>query len=196
MSQKIFQIKLTHVLTLLSLLFASTSAMAHPGHEQLSLTAGLFSGFLHPLVGLDHLLVLFALGYVSHSLEGNQRWILPLTFVGLMAVGFVVAHAGIHLVSAGAMETMITISLVLAMVLLVVNNHGVKLLKPLSGRFSVWFLPLFAIFHGLAHGYEIPHDASATTFGLAFAAASLSITFVASWLAKGVTRFKVSYRVS
>ncbi len=171
-------------ITALVALFVSASALAHPGHEQLSLSAGLVSGFLHPLLGLDHLVVLFAVGYMSYSSEGSQRWILPLTFVGLMAVGFVVAHSGVHLVSAVTMEMMITISLVLAAGLLAVNSIGRKLLKPIAGLVGTSALTLFAIFHGLAHGYEVPHEASVATFGLAFATTSLAIIFVASSMAK------------
>ncbi len=174
----------------LGLLFASTSAIAHPGHEQLSLTAGLLSGFIHPIMGLDHLIVLFSLGYMSHSLLDSQRWILPLTFVGLMAVGFVVAHSGIHIVSAATTELMISVSLILAAVLLAVNSLARKFLKSFSGLFSAGLLTMFAIFHGFAHGYEVPQEASVVTFGLAFSAMSLVIAFTASFLAGRVVTVK------
>ena len=48
---------------------------------------GILSGFLHPLLGLDHLLAMLAVGILSAQIGGRALWSVPATFVGTMAIG-------------------------------------------------------------------------------------------------------------
>src|SRR5690606_11637820 len=95
---------------LLTALFPAV-AFAHPGHEMASMAAG----FLHPLTGLDHLLVMLAVGLWAGKTGGKARWQLPLIFMLVMAVG---GLAGMSQLVLPGMEIGIAVS-VLAMGLLV-----------------------------------------------------------------------------
>jgi len=157
---------------------ASVAALAHPNHESLSISAGLLSGALHPLVGLDHLLALCAVGALSAPLQGLQKWLVPSVFAALMALGFVLAHGGWHLAVISTMEAMIMLSLLMGAVLLVVNrlasSYFSERAEILRG-FSAWAMTGFALFHGMAHGLEVPLEASAVGFGLSFVMASFAV---------------------
>lgn len=169
---------------LMIIIVFSACAAAHPGHGQLSLSTGLISGFLHPLTGLDHLAVLLTVGYIGGKFTGRQRYLLPATFLGLMAVGFLVSHSGVHIASAATTELMISVSLVLAVVLMVVNGIGMKMLTSLFRQYILPIITAFALFHGLAHGYEVPQGASMTGFGLGFLVASIGLVVSAMVLSR------------
>lgn len=131
------QIRLGVVLTLISKL-----ALAHPGH---GLSNGFASGFMHPLLGWDHLLMMLAVGVWAASIGGKVRWQLPLTFVSTMLVGALLGAAGITL---GGVESTIAAGL-LAL--------GIVLLTRLAinRTLQLFFTALFALMHGLAHGVEL-----------------------------------------
>lgn len=147
---------------------------AHSGHDSIVMSVATISnsmaaGFLHPLLGLDHLLSLIAVGVLASRLTGKQRFLIPIGFVSLMLIGFFTAHGGIHMVSAGSIEMLITLSLAVAALLVVAG----KLLQA-NNSFNVisaWVLTAFASIHGMAHGLEIPAGSSAAMFALGFAAA-------------------------
>jgi urease accessory protein len=77
---------------LLALLFfaAPALALAHPGHE----SSGLMAGLWHPIGGWDHLLAMLAVGLWAASFSGKARWLIPASFVGVMALGFVFGANG------------------------------------------------------------------------------------------------------
>lgn len=138
---------------------------AHPGHDGDhggGLTWDFSGGFGHPLSGLDHLLAMIAVGLWAAQLGGRTRWAVPATFVSVMALGAVIGH-GAAVVP--GVEQAIAASL-LALGLLVATAK--KMPFPAS-------LPLtaaFAIFHGFAHGAEVPADASGLAYGAGFVAAT------------------------
>src|SRR3954469_17428459 len=84
------------LVTLLTFLFIAipTAAFAHPGHGP---EIGAVAGFLHPMSGLDHILCMVAVGAFAVVLGGRALWLLPLSFVGTMAVGFTLGVSGIDL---------------------------------------------------------------------------------------------------
>ena len=153
--------------TLLSL-FCSISS-AHPGHGLAGggLGGGLevaYAGFMHPLTGWDHLLVMLAIGVWASKLGGKARWQLPLTFLSIMTLGAVLGLAGITF---PAVETAIAAS-VMAMGLLLVIN------LPISAISRIGIVALFAVFHGMAHGVELHSQQSyAALGGMLFATALL-----------------------
>jgi len=129
--------------TLFGLLLGSTStlAMAHPGHGMESA----YAGFLHPLSGWDHLLVMLAVGLWAGKLGAKARWQLPLTFMLVMILGAVLGMSGM---SFSGVETAIAASVMAMGVLLVIS-------LPLKPALRVGLVAIFALMHGLAHGAEL-----------------------------------------
>lgn len=133
------------------------AALAHAGHGE---AAGLAHGFLHPLGGADHVLAMVAVGLLAALRGGRALWALPAAFLALMAAGAGLGLAGIPLPLA---ETGIALSIV-AFGLAAVFGLGlpVSALAALVGG--------FALFHGYAHGAEMPEAASGLVYGLGFLA--------------------------
>ena len=71
-------------LTVLALCLAPTAAVAHVG---VGSTSGFAHGFMHPLSGLDHQLAMILVGLFAYQLGGRALWLVPLTFVSVMALG-------------------------------------------------------------------------------------------------------------
>ncbi|WP_236461580.1 HupE/UreJ family protein, partial [Pseudomonas syringae] len=120
----------------LALLLVPTLALAHPGHGD----NGLIAGISHPLGGLDHLLAMLAVGLWAAQQQGAARWALPCTFVGTMLIGGVLGFEGLNL---PALESGIAAS-VLALGLAV----ALAVRPPLA--LAVAATALFALFHGVA----------------------------------------------
>ncbi len=116
-------------------------ASAHPGHG----LGSAYAGFMHPLTGWDHLLVMLAIGVWAAKLGGKARWQLPLTFVVVMALGAGLGFSGFVF---SGLETAIVAS-VMAMGLLLVIN------LPIPAISRIGIVALFAVFHGMAHGIEL-----------------------------------------
>ena len=139
------------ILGLLAVPVAQAHNLAHEG-------ASLSAGFTHPLSGWDHVLAMVAVGLWAARQGGCVEWRLPLVFLVMMTVGAIAAGAGLVL---PAVETGITTSLLVL---------GLLLAFAVSPRaaFGMALVGLFALFHGVAHGVEIPQSASALTFALGF----------------------------
>ncbi|AXO88069.1 urease accessory protein UreJ [Pseudomonas parafulva] len=120
----------------LALLMIALPAFAHPGHDSNPLQDGL----LHPLTGLDHLLMLLGTGVLA-ALTGRTLS-LPLATLSAMFGGAVLGHLFGDLVG---VETLITLSLVVA---------AGALLLPSRQMLLALVMPVFALFHGWAHGVE------------------------------------------
>ncbi|MDR5858348.1 HupE/UreJ family protein [Halomonas eurihalina] len=146
------------------LLLVSGMAMAHPGHgtEQ----GGFMAGLAHPLFGLDHLLAMAAIGLWSLGQSRRLRMAVPLLAVGGMIIGAGLAVAGIGL---PGVESAIALSVLLAGVLVATLA---KLPSLVGGLLVVGFM----LFHGHAHGTEMPHGALLVTYLAGFSLATLGIT--------------------
>ncbi len=161
---------------LLSTLFimATTPALAHVG-QHLGFSAA--SGFAHPLMGLDHLAAMIAVGFWAAMARGKRIWIWPAAFVVAMLAGGVIGRAGIELPH---VEPVIALSVV---VLGVLVATGV--------RAPVWLgatlIAVFAIFHGHAHGAEAPAEGWAG-YALGFAAATALLHLVGIGAGIGLQR--------
>jgi urease accessory protein len=134
---------------------APTAALAHTGVGD---TSGLMPGFMHPLGGLDHQLAMILVGIFAYQLGGRALWLVPLTFVAVMAFGGFLGIAGIP---APFVELGIALSVV---ALGAIVAFGVK--APVA--LAMGIVGLFAIFHGHAHGSEMPMDAFGLDYGLGF----------------------------
>ena len=137
-------------------------ASAHPGVGD---PVGLTYGFLHPLTGLDHVLAMVMVGMLAWQLGGRALWLVPGAFVALMAVGGMlgVTGIGVPFVEAGIALSVIVLGAVLAL--------GIR---P-SVAVAMALVGLFAIFHGHAHGSEMPESAAGFAYGLGFMLATAAL---------------------
>lgn len=133
--------RMLRLMTAAALLLVAPLALAHPGHEGLSFS----SGFMHPLTGLDHLLVMLAVGLWAGKLGGAARWQLPLTFVLLMGLGAVLGMGGFSL---PGLETLVAATVMALGLLLALSLR-------LSTASRLALVAVFALLHGLAHGSEL-----------------------------------------
>jgi urease accessory protein len=154
--------KLTRILALAAFALP-VLAHAHPGHEGHELTWDFTSGALHPLSGWDHLLAMIAVGLWAAQLGGRSRWLVPAAFVGVMTLGAVLGHAGLSI--AGNEQGIAASILVLGLLI----ACAVKL--PTVA--SMVIVGTFALFHGVAHGAEMPATASGLSYGVGFVASTI-----------------------
>ncbi len=149
-------------------IFAATAlvfpalAHAHPGHEGHELTWDFGAGLVHPLSGLDHLLAMVAVGLWAAQLGGRARWQVPAAFVGVMALGGAIGRAG--LVVPGLEQGIAASVLVLGLLVATATRLPVAAGMALAGG--------FAVFHGVAHGAEMPAAAGGLGYGSGFVTAT------------------------
>ncbi len=136
-----------------------TAAFAHAGHGEAS---GFLHGLAHPVGGLDHVLAMVMVGVLAWQLGSRALWLVPATFVTVMALGGVLGVAGI---SVPAVELGIALSIV---VLGAVVAFGAK--APIAVLLAL--VGGFAVFHGYAHGAEMPEGAGGLAYGLGFLVAT------------------------
>jgi urease accessory protein len=141
------------------LVLAPATALAHREAGQV---AGFLSGLAHPVSGLDHVLAMIAVGLWGAVLGPPAIWVLPVAFPVVMALGGLMGLLGFPL---PGVEIGIAVS---AIVL------GAVVLAEL--RPSLWLaaalVAFFAIFHGHAHGRELPEGTSALLYSLGFVIAT------------------------
>lgn len=157
--------------TLRALLLAAAFAIpalahAHPGHDgDHELVWDFNAGFTHPLFGLDHLVAMLAVGLWAAQLGGRARWMVPAAFVTLMALGAAFARTGVNI--AGVEQLIAASVLVIGLLIATATRLPVATGMCLVG--------LFAIFHGFAHGTEMPASAQAVGYGAGFLLATALI---------------------
>lgn len=152
----------------------TTAAHAHVGAGE---TGGFAHGFWHPVGGLDHVLAMVMVGLFAAQLGGRALWLVPAAFVAVMALGGATGFAGIPL---PFVELGIGLSIV---VLGGAVAAGFKVV-PAAAMALVGF---FAIFHGHAHGAEMPETVAGLAYGAGFmiATALLHACGIALGLAAG-----------
>ena len=115
------------------------------------------AGFSHPLFGLDHILVMVAVGLWAASLKGRAMLVVPAAFVGTMGLGFIAAIGGMPL---PFVEPVILASIIFIGIM-------VALALPFSTAGMAAAVAFFAFFHGHAHGGELG-EAGAASFAIGF----------------------------
>lgn len=160
-----------------------TAAFAHTfgAHD-----AGLAHGFLHPVGGWDHLLAMVAVGLWAAQRGGAALWLLPTAFVGAMIGGGLLGMAGFGLPQVE-----------LGIVLSVIALGGLVALKsrlPLLA--SVGVVALFAVFHGFAHGTEMPEAAEPMLYGLGFAVSTALLHAAGIGSALSIRRFVEGHKAT
>lgn len=149
---------LAALLPCLALLLAGP-ALAHTGTGA---AGGFASGFMHPVLGPDHVIAMVAVGLWGVFLGAPAIWVLPIVFPLVMALGGAFGMIGIPL---PAVETGIALS---AVVLGLCVAFAYR--PPLPAAAVV--VGAFAIFHGYAHGTEMPEAADALSYALGFVIAT------------------------
>jgi urease accessory protein len=143
---------------LFATLCAASPALAHTG----GVVGGLQSGLLHPITGLDHVVAMVAVGLWGAILGGAAIWQLPVIFPLVMALAGALGALGVPL---PGIETGIALSgVVLGGMVLFLIRPPIAVAAALVG--------LFAIFHGHAHGTELPEAANPITYALGFVVAT------------------------
>jgi urease accessory protein len=137
--------------------FAAAPAEAHT----IDTGAALAHGFAHPFTGLDHVLAMVAVGLWASHLGGRARWLVPASFVSVMAVAGGMAMAGVSL---PFIETAIALTVVALGALIFARMR-----MPTGLGMAV--VGSFALFHGFAHGLEAP-AAAGIAYGAGFMAAT------------------------
>ncbi len=130
--------------------------------------AGLTEGLIHPFIGIDHLLAMLAVGIWAAQLGGRSLWLLPLAFVAVMAGGAGLAQLGLDL---ALVEVMIAVS-VLALGSLVAGSIRV------SAGVGMLTVSIFALFHGYAHGLELPEAGTPLAYAAGFVLATTCLHLI------------------
>jgi urease accessory protein len=157
-----------------ALALAAAPAYAHGG----DMTGGFLGGIAHPLFGPDHIVAMVAVGLWGAFLGAPAIWLLPVTFPLVMAFGGVLGILGVLL---PGVEIGIAVSAVV-----------LGLMVALATRPPLWIAAVlvgaFAIFHGHAHGAELPAGADAVAYSLGFVIATgmlhlcgIALGFLARW---------------
>jgi urease accessory protein len=141
---------LTAALTLIP-----AAAFAHTGAGE---AHGFVWGFAHPLGGLDHILAMVTVGIFAWQLGGRALWLVPATFVLVMAAGAALGMARLPLpfVEFGIAASVIVLGSIVAFA------RGAPI------AVAVGIVGLFAIFHGHAHGTEMALNAAAGAYAAGF----------------------------
>jgi urease accessory protein len=159
------------ILSALFLLTTSSAAFAHPGHN----LSGFSAGLMHPFSGLDHLLAMVAVGLWAAQSGGNKVWLLPATFMTMLAAGAAVAMQwqAMPMVEAGIASSVLALGLLTALSL------------QLPAILSLAIAATFGFFHGYAHGLELPESAAPVEYALGFliATATLHLSGIAIGIA-------------
>ena len=128
---------------------------------------GFYDGLSHPVLGIDHFLAMVSVGIISSQIGGRAIWTIPSTFVFMMIVGgmlgmvaelflFNLIEIFIVLVEFGIIFSVILLGLAIA--------FGKKILTNLT----IFFICIFGLCHGLAHGMEMPWAANPILFAIGF----------------------------
>jgi urease accessory protein len=131
-------------------------------HAQAGEASGFLTGFLHPLSGFDHIIAMVAVGLWGAQLGAPAIWLLPVTFPIVMAVGGFLSLIGVPI---PGVEIGIALSGVLLGAVVMIEHR-----PPLF--IAAALVAIFAIFHGHAHGAELPPGASGLTYSIGFVIAT------------------------
>jgi len=137
-------------------------APAAHAHVQSGQAAGFVTGVGHPVSGLDHVLAMIAVGLWGAQLGAPGLWLLPVTFPMVMALGGMLGLLGVPLpgVEVGIAASAILLGLAVMS----------ELRPPLAA--AVVLVGLFGVFHGHAHGTELPPGQSALLYSMGFVVAT------------------------
>jgi len=141
-------------------LFAPAIAFAHVGQGDVS--GGFIAGLEHPVMGLDHVVAMVAVGIWGAQLRAPAIWVLPVTFPLVMSFGGILGGLGVPI---PGIEIGIAVSAIV-----------LGAMVAFAARPPLWIagviVGVFAIFHGYAHGAELPESANAISYAMGFVMAT------------------------
>ena len=121
---------------------------------------GIYDGLSHPVLGLDHLLAMISVGIISAQIGGRAIWTVPSIFVILMTIGglfgFLLIVQEFYFVEIGIMFSVILLGI------------GISIENKIPTKLIMIFVATFGLFHGIAHGLEVPAAANPILFVLGF----------------------------
>ena len=160
-----------------ALIFFATGGAAE-AHTFGAHGAGLLSGLAHPISGLDHVLAMLAVGLWAGQTGGRAAWLLPAAFLAMMTIGGGLGMARVTL-------PMAQVGILVSVVVL-----GGAVAFALRGSIlaGMAVVGLFAVFHGQAHGAEMPQAASPVLYGLGFVFATSLLHAFGVGLGAALTR--------
>ncbi len=141
------------IFLLAALLFFPASSFAHTVGG-----GGFIAGLSHPVLGLDHLLAMVCVGILSAQIGGKAIWTIPLTFVGVMLIGGILGMSAVPFIS---VELGITLSVIVLGLALAAG-------KKFPTGATMLIVGFFALFHGHAHGTEMPTLVQPAFYALGF----------------------------
>jgi urease accessory protein len=139
----------------------------------------------HPFLGLDHLLAMIAVGIWAGQLGGRAFWFVPLTFVSVMSAAATLGSFGITL-------PMVEPAIACSVLVLGLLIAGSVRLPTMAG---VGLVGLFAVFHGYAHGLELPQAASPILYGIGFVLATSLLHGLGIGFAQSSRQYAILQRV-
>ncbi|MEI9407483.1 HupE/UreJ family protein [Mesorhizobium salmacidum] len=147
----------------LSVILLVAAAMPAYAHVGIGTTSSFMAGFTHPLSGLDHMTVMLAVGLWAALKGGKAIWVWPAAFVGVMLAGgaFGMLHVPLPFVEPGILASVVALGLLVALAIDLPVSAGVAIIG------------LFALFHGHAHGTEVPENAGGLEYMAGFAVATV-----------------------
>ncbi len=156
--------------------FAASTAPAF-AHLNPAEHGSLLAGISHPLSGLDHILVMVAVGLWAAQIGGRALWAVPAAFVGTMALGFGLAMTGLNLpfVEPAILASIVALGILVAMAI------------RMETAACAAVVGIFALFHGYAHGGELG-DAGALPFSAGFVIATALLHSAGIGLGLGIGR--------
>ncbi|MBA8876337.1 HupE/UreJ family protein [Phyllobacterium myrsinacearum] len=157
-------------------------ALAH-AHVGVGETSGFTHGFAHPISGLDHVLAMILVGVFAFQLGGRALWLVPAAFVGMMAAGGALGAAGINV-------PFVELGIALSVIVL---GAAVAFEIKAPAAIAVALVGLFAVFHGHAHGAEMPESAGGLAYAGGFMAATALLHVAGIGIGFGIG--KISQRV-
>jgi urease accessory protein len=173
-------------LSLSAILFLAAAMPAY-AHVGVGTTSSFTAGVMHPLSGLDHMTVMIAVGLWAALKGGRAIWAWPAAFVGVMLGGAALgmAHVPVPFVEPGILASVVALGLLVALAVDLPVSAGVAIIG------------LFALFHGHAHGTEVPENAGGLEYmaGFAIATVMLHAVGIAAGLSLGL-RFRGLARVA
>ena len=145
---------------------------------------GFYDGISHPVLGLDHFLAMISVGIVSAQIGGRAIWTVPTTFVLIMTIGglfgFLLIIDEYFFVEVG---------IILSVILL---GFGISIEKKIPTKLIMVFVGIFGLFHGIAHGIEVPAAANPILFVLGFICGTASLHI----FGVGISYFSIKSAIS
>jgi urease accessory protein len=164
------------------LILAPAAALAHPGHDG---KGGLVHGFVHPVTGIDHVLAMIAVGVLAALYGGRALWLVPMSFLFVIAAAGAIGIAGIpvQIVEAGIGLSIVVLGLMIAF-----QTEPPTLV-------AMAIVGFFALFHGYTHGSEMPNGLAGLSFATGFLIATALLLSAGAGLGLLLQRRSLSRRL-